>query len=137
MNLKKNLGIATLLLLGFVAMVDAQYYGGRSSGGSGKLVGIIIGVIAGVVILFLVCRELICWYYKINRLVELMEQQNYLLNSLNNKIASSSSSNNNSITSVNPPPVANPVYGDTWTCKKCSESNPATSLSCKGCGEYR
>ena len=79
MNLKKTVGIAALLLLGFVAMVDAQYYGGKSSGESGELVGIIIGVIAGLIILFLICRELICWYYKINRLVALMEEQNNLL----------------------------------------------------------
>ena len=79
MNLKKTLGIAALLLLGFVAMVDAQYYGGRSSGGSGNLVWIIIGVIIGAIVLFLVCRELICWYYKINKIVALMEEQNALL----------------------------------------------------------
>ena len=47
--------------------------------GYGNLVGIIIGVIAGLIILFLICRELICWYYKINRLVALMEEQNNLL----------------------------------------------------------
>ena len=41
--------------------------------------GIIIGVIIGSLIIFLVCRELICWYYKINRIVGLMEEQNVLL----------------------------------------------------------
>ena len=28
-------------------------------------------------------------------------------------------------------------YGDTWTCKNCNETNPITSSSCKGCGEYK
>ena len=80
MNLKKTLGIAALLLPCFVAVVDAQTR--RTSGDSGSVAGIIIGAIAGAIILFLVCRELICWYYKINRLVVLMEQQNSLLSSL-------------------------------------------------------
>jgi len=72
MNLKKTLGIVALFLLGFVTVVDAQNYGGRSSAG-GDLVLIIIGVIIGVIVLFLICRELVCWYWKINRLVFLME----------------------------------------------------------------
>jgi len=27
--------------------------------------------------------------------------------------------------------------GDTWICKKCGETNPNISSSCKGCGEYK
>jgi hypothetical protein len=34
-------------------------------------------------------------------------------------------------------PIATPVSGDTWVCKKCRESNRATSPTCKGCGAYR
>jgi len=29
------------------------------------------------------------------------------------------------------------VLGSTWQCKKCFTDNPATSNSCKSCGEYR
>jgi len=39
---------------------------------------IIISVIVAIVIFFL-CRELMCWYYKINKLVTLLEEQNNLL----------------------------------------------------------
>jgi len=35
-----------------------------------------------VLIVFLLCRELICWYYKINRIVKLMEEQNVLMNKM-------------------------------------------------------
>ena len=37
---------------------------------------IIIGAIIGAIIVFLICREIVCWYWKINKLVELMEKQN-------------------------------------------------------------
>jgi hypothetical protein len=40
---------------------------------------IIIGVIIGAIILFLICRELVCWYWKINRIIVLLEEQNNLL----------------------------------------------------------
>ena len=41
--------------------------------------GIIGGIIIGVIVIFLICRELVCWYWKINRIVILLEQQNNLL----------------------------------------------------------
>jgi hypothetical protein len=111
----------------------------------GEIIGIVIGSLVGVIIIFLICRELVCWYWKINRLVELMEQQNSLLSSLMSKnISSSNASNNNSsaggnfseINTSNAPPI-NRNDGDTWVCKKCGEENRSTSSSCKGCGEYR
>jgi hypothetical protein len=27
--------------------------------------------------------------------------------------------------------------GDKWVCQKCNETNPISSLSCKGCGVYK
>jgi uncharacterized protein YgiM (DUF1202 family) len=39
----------------------------------------VFGIIIGVIVLFLICRELICWYYKINRIVALLEDQICLL----------------------------------------------------------
>jgi hypothetical protein len=48
-------------------------------GSSGDGWGIIIGIIIGLIILFFICRELMCWYYKINRIVILLEEQNNLL----------------------------------------------------------
>lgn len=51
-------------------------------GNSENTGGIIIGVLIGAVIVFLICRELICWYWKINKIVALMEEQNDLLKDL-------------------------------------------------------
>ena len=43
-----------------------------------SLIGFFIGI--GVtLIVFLICREIICWYWKINKIVELLERQNELL----------------------------------------------------------
>ena len=49
-------------------------YGNLESG-----FGMIIGVLIGIIIIFLICRELVCWYWKINKIVALMEEQNNLI----------------------------------------------------------
>jgi hypothetical protein len=98
--------------------------------------GIIIGVIIGAIVLFLVCRELICWYYKINRILALMEEQNSLLKFLLKNNTQTPSSSGTNISNV--PPIHSVVNtGDSWVCKKCSERNPNTASSCKGCGAYK
>lgn len=51
----------------------------RSSGGGW---GIIIGMVIGAIIIFLITREFWCWYWKINKGVKLLEQQNQLLKQL-------------------------------------------------------
>jgi hypothetical protein len=40
---------------------------------------IIAAVIIGAIVIFLICRELMCWYWKINRIIALLEEQNNLL----------------------------------------------------------
>ena len=42
----------------------------------------LIVVIAIAVLLFFVCREIICWYFKINERIRLLEEQNALLKKL-------------------------------------------------------
>jgi hypothetical protein len=46
---------------------------------------IAIGVIIGLIVFFLILREFWCWYWKINKLVSLMEEQNALLTKLFNR----------------------------------------------------
>ena len=93
-------------------------------GNSGNIGGIIIGIIIGGIILFLICRELICWYYKINKMVELLEEQNNLLRQQINL-----SSNN--VEARNDPSSYD------WVCKKCNNSNRNTALFCNSCGEKK
>ena len=45
------------------------------------LVTSLIGLVV-VLLIFLICREVICWYWKINKVVELLEKQNKLLTSI-------------------------------------------------------
>jgi hypothetical protein len=40
---------------------------------------IVIGVVIGLIVLFLILREFWCWYWKINKRIKLMEEQNELL----------------------------------------------------------
>ena len=81
-----------------------------------ELIGLIIGILAGVIIVFLICREIVCWYWKINTIVDLLGEQNSLLKSLLEK--------------------AN-VSPDDWICNKCGKNNRKTSLFCTGCGEKK
>jgi len=48
-------------------------------GNSGNFWGAAIGIIIGIVIVFLICRELVCWYWKINKIASLLEDQNKIL----------------------------------------------------------
>jgi hypothetical protein len=48
-------------------------------GDSGNYWGILIGILVGTVIVFLVLREVWCWYWKLNKIVSLLEGQNQLL----------------------------------------------------------
>ncbi|MGL4411703.1 MAG: hypothetical protein ACRCTF_06170 [Bacteroidales bacterium] len=43
---------------------------------------IAIVAIAIVIGIFLICRELVCWYWKINKHISLMEENNELLRML-------------------------------------------------------
>jgi hypothetical protein len=48
-------------------------------GNSGNIWGTFFVIIIVTIIVFLICRELVCWYWKINKLVTLIEEQNKLL----------------------------------------------------------
>ncbi|MDR0497954.1 MAG: hypothetical protein LBH42_10090 [Treponema sp.] len=48
-------------------------------GNSGNSWGIIIGILIAVLVVFLITREFWCWYWKVNKLVALLEEQNNLL----------------------------------------------------------
>jgi len=45
-------------------------------GGGSHLVSVVLPIliVVALVVIFLICRELNCWYWKINRIVELLEK---------------------------------------------------------------
>ena len=79
---------------------------------------IIFGIIVAIGVFFL-CRELMCWYYKINRLVELMEEQNSLLKDLVRKNA----------------PTSTYIHGITKKCPFCAEEIKPEAKICSHCGK--
>ncbi|EFL50164.1 MAG: hypothetical protein AB7D37_14180 [Desulfovibrio sp.] len=58
----------------------------------GGLISFLI-TLAILALIFLVCREIVCWYWKINRAMELLERQNLLLERIEAKISAVSGSN--------------------------------------------
>jgi hypothetical protein len=55
---------------------------------------IIIGVIVILIILFLILRKFWCWYWKINKRVVLLEEQNKMLETINNNLLKNLEVNN-------------------------------------------
>jgi uncharacterized membrane protein YraQ (UPF0718 family) len=55
--------------------------------GSGILIAILIGIVV-----FLVFREIYCWYGKINKRVDLLEKQNELLEKLSGQLKANATS---------------------------------------------
>jgi hypothetical protein len=43
---------------------------------------LIISVLSVVLFLFLICREIVCWYYKINERNEILREQNEILKNI-------------------------------------------------------
>lgn len=61
----------------------AQMYETPST--AGILVSLLIFLAVGIVI-FLICREIVCWYWKINRMVDNQEEIIRLLEEISRKI---------------------------------------------------
>lgn len=76
--------------------------------------GIVIGLVI-LIVVFLLCREIVCWYWKINIAVKLMEEQNQLLR----KIVSSNLDIKRALTKTS---------GDSVT-ESDSETNTETPIS--------
>jgi hypothetical protein len=86
------------------------------------VVGYIVLALIILIALFLILREVNCWYWKINRRIDLMEEQNNLLKKVLQNYGGT----------VNP---AKSNAGGVVICKKCSASNPSDSVFCESCGQ--
>ena len=53
---------------------------------NGGLLSLLITLVV-LAAIFLVCREIVCWYWKINRAMELLERQNVLLERIEAKLS--------------------------------------------------
>jgi hypothetical protein len=59
-------------------------YGGYGGGIGAFLITLLI-----LAVIFLVCREIVCWYWKINKAVELLERQTVLLERIEARLSAS------------------------------------------------
>lgn len=80
-----------------------------------EIIGSIVVGLVILIVFFLVCREIVCWYWKINITVKLMEEQNQLLR----KIVSSNSDIKRALTKSSGESIA----------RSDSENNTETSSS--------
>jgi NhaP-type Na+/H+ or K+/H+ antiporter len=68
--MEKSLFIFSFL---FLSVASSVYGQSSYSGGSGMIGEIIIGIIIFLGVLFLI-REIVCWYSKINKRIEIQEE---------------------------------------------------------------
>jgi ribosomal protein S14 len=83
----------------------------------GDILGPIIVAIIVLGVVLLICRELVCWYWKINSIVSLLEEQNRLLADLKGNVPrhSQDSKGNKS-------------------CKRCGKTFESGYNACPHCG---
>ena len=100
---------------------------------SGQDIGIIIGILVGIIIIFLICRELVCWYWKINRLIALMEEQNNLFKQflgldINIK-------NKKTLSQTEYRGEKDIMLGGKWICGNCGTGNDSYLPNCQKCNK--
>lgn len=85
---------------------------------AGNLVGTLVIFLIICFIIFLICREIVCWYFKINQMVGLLKEIRDLL-------AKRDNSN-----------VVRPVQEVTEVnrCPSCNEVNSSDTQFCTSCG---
>ncbi len=109
--------------------------------------GYAIIVLIVLIALFLILREVNCWYWKINRRIELMEEQNKLLNQLLNNPSPNKtnySGNTNKTTTSNNNKSEEIATGikekvrdkkqKTEKCPACGFDNLEDAIVCQDCG---
>lgn len=70
----KNLKLTvSILIVGFLAALFIIWYQNPGIGLGDPIVSILVGI-AGSVAFFLIIREIVTWYWKINRMVDLLEK---------------------------------------------------------------
>lgn len=84
--------------------------------------GIIVAFIVSIII-FLICRELNCWYWKINAHLKLMEDINSKLAAISERLSRPSSTANEGLKET----------GEI-SCPQCKQNTAASGAFCENCG---
>ncbi len=96
--------------------------------GSEDAIGYFIGAFVILFIIFLLIRELNCWYWKINEMVSLLKQINTKLDQKRSEPLKKVTPN----PKPNPPKVRRPQIGNI-VCENCGETNASTHDFCTKC----
>ena len=119
-NLRTFLPVVLLLIL-FTPRIAA-------AGPYDHLIGPLIIFFLVAAAVFLIIRELMCWYWKINIMVGLLEDIKNKLGTIGDNISASGSSMAN-ILSTSPEVGSNEII-----CPKCGEKTSAEGKFCEVCG---
>ncbi len=97
--------------------------------GIGVSIGAVIIFLVVCVVVFLVCRELLCWYWKINQSIALLTEIRDLLKA--NRVVAPTSP---PLVPLTPPPamLLEPT-GPMGSCPNCSATIPMSSADCPKC----
>ncbi len=99
----------------------------------GNSLGALVLFLVIAIVIFLVCRELVCWYWKINQSVALLTEIRDLLKSQASTAQTSLQSALSvpaSRQTVEPESVSTGPMG---TCPNCSSTIPMSSIECPRC----
>lgn len=82
---------------------------------------------------FLICREVVCWYFKLTKIADLLEEQNSLLREMRDSDRKEEVILNNSNAKV-PFKESFKSLFKIKRCPKCNRANSFSSTVCSGCG---
>ena len=89
---------------------------------STNLIALLI-VIVIIIVFILIIREVVCWYFKINKMVGFLE-------SIDNRLA------NMNFPATHAASTTGVSFGDiNKKCKKCGTDNNVNAIECSKCGE--
>jgi hypothetical protein len=92
--------------------------------------GLLIALIIAIVV-FLICREIVCWYWKINIRVKLMEDTVAKLKSISKKLNKISEKlDGTEVVDEESPSVDAEI-----DCPNCQKTIPSGSAFCEYCGQ--
>ena len=103
-----------------------------------EAIGVLVGMLVGIVVLFLIFREVVCWYWKINTTLTVLQSIDEKLGTL---LGSSSLRVSASVADGQAVVALTPRSKPEVTCSYC-KSAPATTFYngqpvCKACDKYK
>lgn len=94
--------------------------------------GYIIGGLIVLILIILILREVACWYWKINKRIDLQQTEIKLLTEIQ-KSLQQLSNGERAVSGTSPEQIVERVISDR-ICKQCSFENKPDDMFCSNCG---